>query len=197
MVGFASAGSRFAARVRDENVWAFHALSALLAGSRLMLAIQYMINIGFMYKKMRAAANGMCTIAAVLLFSSSVYTCVSISTIPYVLPPCSKSRCQLYSYIRPAKPYVWTAWFGLFLLETIVVMGVSSYTPGIGFEDTHLNARMALLTLITIGEAAMSVTRIVDKMVGAGGWTRQSFVHILGVTTTVVRLSCLPSFLQH
>lgn len=67
----------------------------------------------------------------------------------------------------------------------IVIMGISSKTPGIGFEDTHLNVRMGLLTLIIIGEGVISVTRIVNKTVGGGGWTKWSFVHILGVTTTV------------
>jgi hypothetical protein len=169
MVGFASAGSRFTTRVRDENVWAFQALSALLAGSRLMLAVQYMINIGFLYKKMRIAAKGMFMIAVVLSASSFSYT-------------------GLYFAMSPTGPYIWTVWFGLFLLETLVVMGVSGYTPGLGFEDTHLNIRMALLTLMIIGEAAMSVTRIVNKMVGPGGWTSHSFVHILGVTITVYLL---------
>lgn len=190
MVGFASAGSRFTTRVRDENVWAFQALSALLAGSRLMLAVQYMINIGFLHKKMRMAAKGMFMIAVVLSASSFSYTGVSISKIPSVLLPCSNSRGQLYFAMSPTGPYIWTVWFGLFLLETLVVMGVSGYTPGLGFEDTHLNVRMALLTLMIIGEAAMSVTRIVNKMVGPGGWTSHSFVHILGVTITVVRLPC-------
>ena len=68
-------------------------------------------------------------------------------------------------------------------------MGTSSATPGIGLQDTHLNTRMGLLTLIIIGEGVIAVTRIVNKTVGPGGWTKWSFVHILGVTTNVVWLS--------
>lgn len=37
----------------------------------------------------------------------------------------------------------------------------------------------------------MSVTRIVNKTVGPGGWTKWSFVHILGVSTNVVRVPLL------
>lgn len=59
--------------------------------------------------------------------------------------------------------------------------------PGIGFEDTHLNVRMGLLTLIIIGDGIISVTRIVNRTVG-NGWTRWSFVHIFGVTISVVRV---------
>lgn len=91
------------------------------------------------------------------------------------------------SHTAQAGSYVWTVWWFLFALETIFVMGVSSQTPGIGFEDTHLNVRMGLLTLIIIGEGVISITRIINSTVGGGGWTRWSSIHILGVTTTVVR----------
>lgn len=59
--------------------------------------------------------------------------------------------------------------------------------PEIGFQETHLNVRLSLLTLIIIGEGVIAVTRIVNKTVGPGGWTKWSFVHIVGVTTNVVR----------
>lgn len=68
-----------------------------------------------------------------------------------------------------------------------MVIATSCITPGIGFQDTHLNVRMELLTLIIIGEGVISVTRLVNKTVQPGGWTKWSFVHILGVTTNVVR----------
>ena len=83
---------------------------------------------------------------------------------------------------------IWTVWFVLFALEMWIVMGLSYATPGIGFEDTHLNVRMGLLTLIIIGEGVIAVTRIVSKTVGPGGWTRWSFAHIVGVTTNVVSI---------
>lgn len=83
-------------------------------------------------------------------------------------------------------PYIWTAWFALFGLEMWVVMGISCVTSGIGLQDTHLNVRMGLLTLIIIGEGVIAITRIVNKTVRPGGWTKWSFVHILGVTTNVV-----------
>lgn len=83
--------------------------------------------------------------------------------------------------------YIWTVWFMLFCFEMWMVMGVSFITPDIGFEDTHLAVRMGLLTLIIIGEGVIAVTRIANKTVRPGGWTKWSFVHILGVTTNVVR----------
>ena len=86
--------------------------------------------------------------------------------------------------------YSWTVWFAIFGLEMWAVMGISGATPGIGLQDTHLNVRIGLLTLIIIGEGIIAVTRIVNKTVRPGGWTKWSFVHILGVTSNVVCLGC-------
>ncbi|PYH94772.1 hypothetical protein BO71DRAFT_220318 [Aspergillus ellipticus CBS 707.79] len=169
MVGFASAGSRFTTRVRAENVWAFQSLSLILAGSRFLLAIQYTINTVFLWRRMVSAAKGVSAIAATHFVSSLMYL------------------WMFYAFRQHSglSPYIWTVWFVLFGIEMWVVMGTSCVTPGLGLQDTHLNVRMGLLTLIIIGEGVIAVTRIVNKTVGPGGWTKWSFVHILGVTTSV------------
>lgn len=94
-----------------------------------------------------------------------------------------------FAFRRVPGAHVWTVWFVLFGVEMWTVMGLSCIYPGIGFQDTHLNVRMELLTLIIIGEGVIAVTRIVNKTVRPGGWTKWSFVHILGVTTNVVSFS--------
>src|SRR5437667_12284073 len=78
MVGFASAGSGFATTVRDENVWSFRSLGILLAGSRLMLAIQYSTAVAFLHREMKLAARRLAVTAAVLLATSAAYTGVSL-----------------------------------------------------------------------------------------------------------------------
>lgn len=103
------------------------------------------------------------------------------------------SRLQMFFAFRKhtgLQSYTWTVWFAVFGLEMWAVMGISGATPGIGLQDTHLNVRMGLLTLIIIGEGVIAVTRIVNKTVRPGGWTKWSFVHILGVTSNVVCLGC-------
>ncbi|KAL3494072.1 nineteen complex-related protein 2-domain-containing protein [Aspergillus germanicus] len=167
MVGFASAGTRFSTRVRDENVWAFQSLSFILGGSRLLLAIQYTVSIMLIRKRMKSSAKGLCVIAATLGVSSLIYFGVNLLE------------------ENSARSYIWTVWFALSWVEMWTVVATSCLTPGIGFQDTHLNVRMGLLTLIIIGEGVISVTRIVNKTVRPGGWTKWSFVHILGVTTNV------------
>lgn len=77
MVGFASAGSRFSTHIQDENVWAFKSLSILLAGSRVLLALQYTINLWFIHNKLPAAIKGMTAIIGVLSATGIAYLVVS------------------------------------------------------------------------------------------------------------------------
>ncbi|KAL6239321.1 hypothetical protein BDW75DRAFT_227221 [Aspergillus navahoensis] len=168
MVGFASAGTRITTRVRAENVWAFQSLSLMLGGSRLLLSVQYIVSTVLIRKRMSCAAKGLYFIAAALLVSSLVHFGMYFAF-------CENS----------AHSYIWTVWFVLFWIEMWTVFAASCITPDIGFQDTPLNVRMGLLTLIIIGEGVISVTRLVNKTVRPGGWTKWSFVHILGVTTNV------------
>lgn len=73
MVGFASAGTRFTTHVQGENVWAFQSLTAILAGSRLLLATQYTINVAFMRESMKPSSIGVTFTATVFWFAGSVY----------------------------------------------------------------------------------------------------------------------------
>ena len=84
--------------------------------------------------------------------------------------------------------YIWIGLWVSFGSEAIQVFWVSVQTPAIGFENTHLDTRMSLLTLIIVGEGIISVTRIVNRTVGHSGWSRWSVVHIVGVTAAVVSL---------
>ncbi|CAL5867848.1 uncharacterized protein PFLUO_LOCUS2069 [Penicillium psychrofluorescens] len=172
MVGFASAGTRFTTRMHQDNIWVFQSLSLILAGSRMVLAIQYAINVGFLYGRFRTAAKGIAVTAAILWTTSLLYL----------------GMYFVFSNAHLFHTRIWTVWFILFGAEMWAVMGVSCISPGIEFQDTHLNVRMGLLTLIIIGEGVISVTRIVNKTVRPGGWTKWSFVHILGVTTNVYLL---------
>ncbi|KAJ5114502.1 hypothetical protein NUU61_000261 [Penicillium alfredii] len=172
MVGFASAGTRFSARIHDENVWAFQSLCLILAGSRMLLATQYTVNnIVFIRPRMKPAIKGV-SITATILWSASLFYLAMYFT----------------SQSTGFPSRVWTIWFFVFGIEMWMVMTVSCLFPEIGFQDTHLNVRMGLLTLIIIGEGVIAITRIVNKTVRPGGWTKWSFVHILGVTTNVYLL---------
>ncbi|OKL56805.1 hypothetical protein UA08_07758 [Talaromyces atroroseus] len=169
MIGFASAGARFSTNIQDENVWAFKSLSILLSGSRVMLALQYTINLWLIHDKLTTAIKGMVAIIGVL----------SVTGISYLI---------MYLTFKPSEPHIWTIWFVLFLFESLVIIAVSNHTEGIELDDTHLTTRMGLLTLIIIGEHVISVTRIVNKMIAGGGWTFASLLHVMGVVATVYLL---------
>lgn len=76
MIGFASAGTRFTTRVRDENLWAFQSLSLMLAGSRILLATQYTIILAFMYQPMKVSAKGVTYTAMVFWAATICYLAV-------------------------------------------------------------------------------------------------------------------------
>ncbi|OJJ98199.1 hypothetical protein ASPACDRAFT_53191 [Aspergillus aculeatus ATCC 16872] len=172
MVEFASAGTRFTTQVQDDNIWAFQSLSLILGVSRLLLSIQYTVDAIFLSKRMRSASIRIYFIAATLFITGFIYFWMYFAF---------RSR-------GVGGTYAWIVWFVLFAIEMWVVMGSSSVKAGIGLQDTHLNVRMGLLTLIIIGEGVIAITRIVNKTVGPGGWTKWSFAHILGVTTSVYLL---------
>jgi low temperature requirement protein LtrA len=65
--------------------------------------------------------------------------------------------------IRKAVPLLWVTWLVLFCVETVAVMLHSSITPGIELNQTHVKARIKLLSMIILGEVATSLTRIVDR----------------------------------
>lgn len=98
----------------------------------------------------------------------------------------------MFFAVRPSsgpRGNIWIFWFVIFGVEFLGVMAFPVHFPEIGFQNTHLNVRMGLLTLIIIGEGVIAITRIVNMTVRPGGWTKWSFVHILGVTTSVVSAS--------
>ena len=77
MVGFASAGTRFTTPlVLDENLWAFQSLSIFLAGSRILLAIQYLFNAMLIHPSMEAAAKGVWYTAVLFMVTSILYVAV-------------------------------------------------------------------------------------------------------------------------
>ncbi|KAJ5731438.1 uncharacterized protein N7483_005946 [Penicillium malachiteum] len=172
MIGFASAGTRFTTRVRDDNLWAFQLLSLMLAVSRIQLAIQYTITLGFMHEHMKDDAKGVWYTALVFWTTTILYIALFF----------------VFKRPRGIPSRIWIIWFVLFGFEMWTVMGISCIWTALSFKKTHLNGRMSLLTLIIIGEGVIAVTRIVNKTVRPGGWTPWTFFHILGVTTNVYLL---------
>lgn len=77
MVGFASAGSGFATRVLPENLWIFQSLTILLAISRLMLTLEYLV--ASVYLPPDTAFNLRC-VTLFMFLNSLIYIAVSLSS---------------------------------------------------------------------------------------------------------------------
>jgi hypothetical protein len=84
MVGFASTGTRFTTQVYEGNVWAFQTLSLILCASRMLLAIQYTINVPFIHSRMKSATKGVAQTAGILWTASFFHLGVSLETMARV-----------------------------------------------------------------------------------------------------------------
>ena len=67
----------------------------------------------------------------------------------------------------PPHPAVYASWYIVLAFEAVVTLGISIFWKQMGFRHTHLNERLALLTLIVIGEGAIgttiTITRLLNK----------------------------------
>ncbi|KAI5296430.1 hypothetical protein KEM52_002698 [Ascosphaera acerosa] len=172
MVGFASTGPSFSSNIRFENRWAFKALTIILALSRLQLSVQHLIAASYMVGIMKEAFRK-------ALLTSAVHLCMGFLHVGVYF---------LFRAETTQGYYVWVAWTLMFAVEILFVFWVSLTTQSLSLEDTHVNVRMSLLTLIIIGEGVISVTKLVNRIVGRNGWTAYSLVHIFGVSTALYLL---------
>jgi low temperature requirement protein LtrA len=62
----------------------------------------------------------------------------------------------------PSNLYV--GWYVGFIFELIGTIGITSTWTTLSFKMTHVDERMALLTLIVIGEGAIGVTKTIAKL---------------------------------
>jgi len=97
------------------------------------------------------------------------------------------------------REYIWTVWFALFMLEMWLVMSISCIYPAISLIDTHLNVGGPPY-IDHHRRGVIAVTRVVNKTVGPGGWTKWSFVHIsvwLPMSCVSENLFCHPQNLTN
>ncbi|KZZ91906.1 Low temperature requirement A [Ascosphaera apis ARSEF 7405] len=163
MVGFASTGPSFSTNIRFENRWAFKSLTVILACSRVLLGLQHAVAASFMITLMKPAYKKTLIMGATYCFMALAHGLIYVGF--------REETTQGY--------YVWIAWTGMFAIETFIVFWISCKNPILNLEETHLNSRMSLLTLIIIGEGVISITNIfcgsrisiflLDKRLGAFG----------------------------
>ena len=65
--------------------------------------------------------------------------------------------------------HTYYTWYGLAVLEALIVTGISMKWRNVSYEGTHIVERMSLLTLIILGEGVISIAKAVQYITYADG----------------------------
>ena len=155
-VGFALVGSQFqpGGETKDDNHANFRTLSVLLAMSRGLLSLQYLVVLIFCakakYNKL-ILPLGLCSFF--YLLTTAAFAVMILA----------------FKDNQPYHTGIYSLWYIALFLETALVLAVSSIWRMLSFKRTHLVERMGLLSLIVIGEGAIGVTKTVSAMMSKKG----------------------------
>ena len=147
MVVFAAVGPQF--KIGEEyddrgrpTYPSLRALTLALMGSRIILAFQYAQTGYFFHKHYQPSLKPMTILVATYLCAAGAYG-------------------ALYaSFDRRQTNYEDVAWYGVGIFETASMTWVScTWRKLLSFKGTHLVQRMSLLTLIILGEGAISLAK--------------------------------------
>lgn len=171
MIGLAVVGPKF--NPVDQYAPAFQTLAIILAASRFVLALQYLVVL-FHVRSYKKSKTPMGLIALIYIVSGVVYGLTYLGF--------SKDKPHGYAYI---------SWYVIAGFETILNVIVTSKYKVVSFKGTHLVQRMTLLTLIILGEGIIvvckSITSIVKNEDATIAWTPAT---IGSITSSVVIIVC-------
>ena len=126
----------------------FRTLTLALMGSRIVLALQYLQTWYFMREHKHIKKPMMINIATYCI-SAAIYLGL------------------VGSLFIGSISWVWIAWYIVGVFESVTIVYVSCKWRALSFKGTHLAQRMSLLTLIILGEGAISVGKQCQVIVGA------------------------------
>lgn len=158
----------------EQYAPAFQTLAIILAVSRLVLAMQYLVVLIHVrsYKKSKTPMG---LIALVYIISGTLYASTYLGF--------HKDRPHGYAYI---------AWYIIGGAETMLNVIITSRFKVVSFKGTHLVQRMSLLTLIILGEGIIvvckSITQIVKNEDATIAWTSATIGSITSAVVIIVRL---------
>ncbi|KAI9792512.1 MAG: hypothetical protein M1816_002032 [Peltula sp. TS41687] len=153
-VGFALVGSAFEPGDGKGNNTNFRILCYTLVLSRILFAVQYGVVLGFTAKK---GYNKL-----LLPLGLNVLIYVIAAVIFGAMTPAFSSKTEYPKGI-------FSIWWIVMLLESMGSIAISSIWRMLSFKKTHIVERMALLTLIVIGEGAIGVTKTISRMMSKNG----------------------------
>ncbi|KAF1991551.1 hypothetical protein K402DRAFT_459537 [Aulographum hederae CBS 113979] len=172
---FALVGANFkpASDPGHEGFGNLRILSVTLCVSRIFLAIQYIVVLGYCRIKLRR----------------ELYLPLSLNVVIYLL------MAGLYGgiaggllhadHIDDARP-LYIGWYIGIFLELAGSMAITMIWRTLSFTRTHLHNRMGLLTLIVIGEGAIRVTKTISKVMSRGSLTAEGCLMVFCIILILV-----------
>ncbi|KZF26046.1 hypothetical protein L228DRAFT_257543 [Xylona heveae TC161] len=171
MLGFAAVGSNFSTSITNENYKAFAVITVLLAVSRVLFILQYSVLMYFVKRRHLASIKP-------LIFTVCVFALTAVLYLALLAPFLEHDSAQK----------IYNLWYIAIVPEALAVFLVSIKYPLLSFEGTHLVKRMALLTLILLGEGVITVTKTMTKMAGQNAWNWNVFWEVLVFAGTIYLL---------
>jgi low temperature requirement protein LtrA len=123
--------------------------------SRLLLAVQYSVVLGFcLRKKFRKLTLPLISCVATFFVAAAVFFVMTLAF-----------RAKVGTVSRG----IYSIWWIVMASEALIIITVSCTWRMLSFKATHLPERLGLLTLIVIGEGAIGVSKTVSKIMGKNG----------------------------
>ncbi|KAI2621185.1 hypothetical protein GGR54DRAFT_600513 [Hypoxylon sp. NC1633] len=144
MIGFAEIGTHF--DPDDQVVSVFRTMSLFLAGSRLVLALQYGM-VAFQIRKYADGKRPMIFTAVLHLVAAAIYFGVS------------------FRYDMGKSSRVFLVWYIGGGVEMALHLSFSQMSHVLTFLGTHLGERLNLLTLVILGEGCIILAKSITLLV--------------------------------
>ncbi|KAK8055989.1 hypothetical protein PG993_001216 [Apiospora rasikravindrae] len=144
MTGFAVIATKFSPD--DQNQAVYKAMSLFLAVSRLVLALQYGMS-AWQVRKFKHGRGPLLATAGFHLVAAVAYLVIA------------------YRYVVRDSSRGYIAWYVIGVLEMVLHLVCSQFSPVLTFIGSHFGERLNLLTLIVMGEGVIILAKNITLVV--------------------------------
>lgn len=153
MIGLAIVGPKFLpSEDTDDSAQAnsvhrsFRSLSLILMASQIVLLAQY-ASVAYFVRRYRGTLAPLSLTMATLGIGAVAFLGVFLGLTEH------------------HSPYLYLAWYAILGFQAILVLAIAGRWKRFSFLDTHLVARLGLLTLIILGEGIIGITKAIKDVV--------------------------------
>ncbi|KAJ9666764.1 hypothetical protein H2201_003168 [Coniosporium apollinis] len=172
-VGFALVGSKFTPGSKKGNNTNFRVLCYTLVLSRALFTVQYsVVLVGSIMKNYNKL---------ILPLSLNIALNAAAAATFGAMTPAFADEASTHELI-------YGVWWIVIFVEAAGTIAIASCWRTLSFKKTHLVERMALLTLIVIGEGAIGVTKTIARMMGKYGLDPEGTMLVVTIILILVFL---------